>query len=132
MALTQADAAAAFAGVIAAGTWNEVTRPFIGAPLTTLIAAGAGALAAFAYYSEPNRWRLFGMAAANTFFGATLLVMLPLWFGWPPVEPHAEPPAAFLLAAACRWIIPIFIDVAPAWIRKKLGAPPPPEKSNEG
>lgn len=111
-------------GTVGTFALNEAFRQYSGVSLIALLAAAGGSVAAFAYYAEPNRWRLFGMAAANTFFGVALMVMLPLWFGLDEVPRAAEAPAAFMLGGACRWLLPLVIDVMPAWIRRVSGLPP--------
>lgn len=110
-------------GGLAALAIDEVFRHYSGVSLVALVASAGGAVAAFAYYSEPNRHKLFALAAANTFFGVALMVLLPLWFGLPPVPRAAEPAVSFILGAACRWLIPLVIEVAPAWIRRLLRVP---------
>lgn len=128
MALTPPEAAVAVGGAVVATVTtfalNEVFRQYSGISLVALLASAGGSIAAFAYYSEPNRWKLFGLTAANTFFGVALMVMLPLWFGFAPVPLPAEAPAAFILGGTCRWLIPFAVEALPIWLRRVAGLPP--------
>lgn len=117
----------AMVGGLATFALNEAFRQYSGVSLIALIASAGGSVAAFAYYAEPNRWKLFGMAAANTFFGVALLVVLPLWFGFEPVPPQAEAPVSFVLGGACRWLIPLVIEVLPSWLRRLSGVQSSPQ-----
>lgn len=111
------------AGGLATFALNEVFRQYSGISLIALVASAGGSIAAFAYYREKDRSKLFGLAAANTFFGVALMVLFPLWFGMEPVPQSAEPAVAFILGAACRWLIPLVIEVAPQWFRRVVGLP---------
>lgn len=124
--------AAAFVLAVAAAdpTFNDILRPYFGVPLTVLAAGAAGAIGAFAYHGEPNRLKLFGTAAVNTFLAASLVTILPLWLKWewmtPEVKTVAEPPLAFVLAFAMRWAVPLFTEVGPTWVRNRYGKPSAP------
>lgn len=121
---TATAAKGAVAGSLATFALNEAFRQYSGISLVALIASAGGSVAAFAYYTEPNRRKLFALAAANTFFGVALMVLIPLWWGLEPVPEKAEPAVSFVLGAACRWLIPLVIEVAPAWVRRLLNIPP--------
>lgn len=122
-ALTAASAAVPF-------DVNDLTRPFLGTGVTTLVAACGGSLGAFAYHAEANRLKLFGVAAANAFLAAALVAVLPLWLGWdwmtPEVKKIAEPPLAFILAFALRWLVPLAVEIGPGWLRRRFGGDAPP------
>ncbi len=130
------DATVIAAGAAPALVLHDAFAMYAGVSLPTLLGSAAGSVCALAYYREPTRSRMFVLAAANTFAGAASTIVGPLWFDWNPVAPAAHAPVGFVAGFACRWIIPMLIDLVPAlrdalraWVRVRMGLPPlPPEK----
>jgi hypothetical protein len=101
---------------------NDVTVPLLGVPLTVLGTAAGGAFASFAYGShETSRVRLFVTAIVNTFLAALSVAVFPVWLNWEWLTPVLKPPVAGLLAFIARWVVPLVVEMAPQWIRNKLG-----------
>lgn len=108
---------------------NDLPRPLFGTGTTTLVMAMVGSIGAFAHAGEPDRVKLFGMAAINGFLATAMVTILPLWLGWEWIKPEikhvVEPPLGMVVAFALRWIVPLATEIGPQWARKKWGTPAP-------
>jgi hypothetical protein len=108
-----------------ANALDDSTMFLLGVCFNALFLSTIGSLLAILLGAEaikpPRRmWILF---TASALIGAVAVVILPKipmlhWTGEIPAQA-----TALVMGFALRWVIPIVIDVAPAWIRKRLGLP---------
>lgn len=121
---------AAVSAIFAAAATNAVEPgallPFFDVRLTTVGMASAGSLIAFAYGTPVrDRRKLFGYAIGGVFIGVWVVQLLPAWLGWAWYSTALEPPLAGVVALLSRWIVPFFIENAPAFLRRITGTKPP-------
>ena len=104
---------------------DNATMFLLSVCFNTLFLSTIGSLIAIMLGAErikPAR-RMWVLFAASALIGAVSVVILPripllAWTG--NIPPQAT---ALVMGFALRWAIPLAIDVAPAWTRKRLGLP---------
>lgn len=102
------------AAATVAPSFNSLSVPLIGVPLSALAMAGVGAAFSFAWSpGHSSRGKLFFVAAASTVVGAACVSVIPhlLHLDW-PVE--LQPPLAFLFGLLAPWVVPAMRGAIPA------------------
>lgn len=109
-----------YTGTVSAETFglssfNDITTPLFGVPLTVLAMAAAGSLIGFAYTPPlESRKKLYTLALANTILAAWFVVLIPEWQNW-IIKPILLPPLAGLTAAANCIFIPMIFARLPTF-----------------